>query len=80
VRPRDLYGVVGKNRLQRLLDGLLEMEADDVIGLVLGRDQGLSGAEILAGLLKKELCDLACSGVDKDSALAKRSLHHRAGN
>lgn len=27
VRPRDLYGAIGKNRLQRLLDGLLEMEA-----------------------------------------------------
>ena len=73
--------MLGKNGLQGLLHGLLEMEADDVIGLILGRNQDLSGAEVLAGLLKgRSLATSRCSGVDKNSALAKCSLHHRAGD
>ena len=36
--PRNLDFPIGENRLQRLLDGLLEVKADDVIGLVLRCD------------------------------------------
>lgn len=66
--------------MSRTSHGLLEVKANDVIGLVLGGDQNPGGAEILARLLEQSCATSRCSGVDKNAALAQCSLDHRARN
>ncbi|HSS32773.1 MAG TPA: hypothetical protein VLL27_05785 [Solirubrobacterales bacterium] len=52
VAARNLDLPHGEHSLQRLLDSLLEMEADHVVGLILGRGENLRRAEVLTRLLQ----------------------------